>query len=183
VHFVLKGSQVPSGASGVTGGEGDAVRPDAFEGSLVVTGAGLSGTVKVVSVGHVVYAKLPLIPGYHRIDPKSYGFGDPGEFIDAATGLSSLLVTPTQATYDGQTRTDGVVLDRVKAQLPGPPVARLLGSADSTTAVAAEIGIERASHQIRSVVLTGPFFSAKQPSTFTLTLSKYGESVAVRAPG
>ncbi|MDX6228204.1 MAG: lipoprotein LprG [Frankiales bacterium] len=182
LHFVLTGSQVPSGASGVTAGEGDAVRPDAFQGSLTVSGAGLSGTVKVISVGHVVYAKLPLIPGYHTINPANYGFGDPGRFIDPTAGLSGLLVTPTSAAYDGQTRVGGVVLDRVKAQLPGAPVAQLLGSADSKAPVDADIGIDPASHQIRSVVLTGPFFSAGQRSTFTLTLSRYGESVEVRAP-
>jgi lipoprotein LprG len=183
VHFVLAGSQIPSGADGVTSGEGDAVRPDSFQGSLTVSGAGLTGTVKVISAGHVVWAKLPLIPGYHKINPKDYGFGDPGQFIDASTGLSSLLATPTSATYDGQTRVDGVVLDRVKATLPGPPVAALLGSADSKAPIAAELGIDPGSHEIRSVVLTGPFFSATQPSTFTLTLSKYGESVKVSAPG
>ena len=67
--------------------------------------------------------------------------------------------------------------------LPGPPVAELLGSADTKAPVQAEVGIDPATHQIRSVVLTGPFFSATQPSTFTLTLSKYGESVTVSAPG
>lgn len=182
IHFVLTGSQLPSGAEGVTAGKGDAVRPDSFQGSLTVSGAGLSGTVEVISVGHVVYAKLPLIPGYHKVDPASYGFGDPGQFIDPATGLSSLLVAPTTAAYDGQTRVGGVVLDRVKAQLPGPQVAQLLGSADSKAPVDAEIGIDPSSHQIRSVVLTGPFFSSTQRSTFTLTLSSYGESVQVRAP-
>ena len=159
------------------------MRPDAFQGSLTVSGAGLTGTVKVISVGHVVWAKLPLLPGYHKVNPKDYGFGDPGQFIDQQTGLSSLLATPTSATYDGQSRVDGVVLDRVKAQLPGPPVAALLGSADSAAPVSAELGIDPTSHQIRSVVLTGPFFSKQQPSTFTLTLSKYGESVHVSAPG
>jgi LppX_LprAFG lipoprotein len=183
VHFVLAGSRIPSGAQGVTGGEGDAVRPDAFQGSLTVSGAGLSGTVKVTSVGHVVWAKLPLLPGFHKINPADYGFGDPGQFINADTGLASLLTTPTSAAYDGQARVDGVVLDRVKAQLPGPPVAALLGSADSKAPVAAELGIDPATHQIRSVVLTGPFFSTQQPSTFTLTLSRYGESIHVSAPG
>jgi LppX_LprAFG lipoprotein len=183
IHFTLVGSRIPSGAAGVTAGEGDAVRPDAFQGSLVVSGSGLSGTVKIISTGGVVYAKLPLLPGYHKIDPSSYGFGDPGEFIDPVKGLSSLLVTPTTATYDTQTRVDGVVLDRVKAVLPGAPVAVLLGSADAKAPVTAELGIEPTSHQVRSVVLTGPFFSATEQSTFTLTLSKYGESVTVRAPG
>jgi hypothetical protein len=183
LHFALVGTQVPSGASGVTSGEGDAVRPQGFQGSLVVTGAGLSGTVKIISTGGVVYAKLPLIPGYHRVNPKDYGFGDPGTFLDPDHGLSSLLTAPTSATYESQTRAGGVVLDRIKAVLPGPPVASLLGSADSTAPVTADLGIEPASHEIRSVVLTGPFFSAKQPSTFTLTLSKYGETVTIRAPG
>ncbi|BEP16277.1 hypothetical protein acdb102_45880 [Acidothermaceae bacterium B102] len=183
VHFTLVGAQVPSGASGVTSGEGDAGRPDVFQGSLVVSGAGLSGTVKIISTGGIVYAKLSLLPGYHKINPKSYGFGDPGTFIDPDKGLSSLLAAPTSATYESQTRVDGVVLDRVKAVLPGGPVASLLGSADAKAPVTAELGIEPTSHQIRSVVLTGPFFSATQPSTFTLTLSKYGESVTVSAPG
>jgi lipoprotein LprG len=183
LHFTFVGSELPSGASGVTSGDGDAVRPDGFEGSLKVSGAGISGTVKVIATGGVVYAKLPLLPGYHKIDPKDYGFGNPGDFIDPDKGLSSLLEAPTSATYESQTRVDGAVLDRIDAVLPGPAVAALLGSADSKAPVTAVVGVEPGSLQVRSVVLTGPFFSATQPSTFTLTLSKYGENVTVSAPG
>ena len=141
---------MPAGADGVTAGAGDAVRPDAFQGSLTASGAGLSGTVKVVATGGAVYAKLPLLPGYHKINPADYGFGDPGQLIDPTHGLSSLLVTPTSASYDGQTRVDGAVLDRVKAVLPGAPVAHLLGSADASKPVDAELGIDPTTHQVRS---------------------------------
>ena len=180
---MLRGTALPSGASGVSAGEGDAARPYGFQGTLTVTASILSGTVKVISLHHTVWAQLPLIPGYHTIDPHAYGFGDPGQLLDPANGLSSLLVTPSSAAYDGQVRVSGTVLNRVKAQLPGPVVARLLTSADESRPVSAEIGIDPTTAQIRQVVLTGPFFSKTTPSTYTLTLSKYGESVTIRAPG
>jgi hypothetical protein len=183
LHFLLAATDIPSGTSGVTSGEGDAVRPDKFKGTIKISGGGLlSGTVSVVSVGGVVWAKLPLLPGYHKIDPAKYGISDPGNLLNPQTGLSSLLVEPTNATYAGQTRVDGVVLDQVDATLPGAAVGALLGSADPSQPVQAQFGIEPTNHEIRSAVITGPFYSKTQNSTFTLTLSNYGETVLISAP-
>lgn len=182
LHFTLVGSDIPAGTTGITAGEGDAVRPSSFQGTLKVSGSGLSGTVKVISVDHVVYAKLPLLPGYHTINPANYGISDPGNFLNPDTGLSSLLVEATSATYEGQTRVGGVVLDQVKAVLPGEAVDKVLGSADASKPVDAEFGIEPTSHEIRTAVLTGPFFSKTTNSTFTLALSNYGETVTISAP-
>jgi lipoprotein LprG len=38
------------------------------------------------------------------------------------------------------------------------------------------------SHQVRRVVLTGPFFDAHQSSTYTLILDRYGETVQITPP-
>ncbi len=183
LHFALTTTNVPSGSGGITSGEGDVARPDKFQGTLKVSSSGLSGTVKVVSVGGVVWAKLPLLPGYHKIDPAKYGISDPGNLLNPDTGLSSLLLEPTNATYKGQVRVDGVVLDQVDATLPGAAVDKIFSSADPSQPVDAQFGIEPSTHEIRSATITGPFFSSSQKSTLAIGLSNYGETVSISAPG
>jgi lipoprotein LprG len=136
----------------------------------------------VVSVGGVVWAKLPLLPGYHKVDPATYGISDPGNLLNPDTGLTSLLVDPTDATYKGQVRVNGVVLDQVDATLSGEAVDKIFGSADPTKPVHAQFGIEPSNHEIRTAVITGPLFSTTQDSTFTIGLSNYGESITISAP-
>ena len=61
-------------------------------------------------------------------------------------------------------------------------VKDLLTSADPSQDVKGRIGVVASSHQVRRVVLTGPFFAKGEDATFTLLLSKYGETVSVTPP-
>ncbi len=70
----------------------------------------------------------------------------------------------------------------MKVTLPGRSVADLLTSADASQR---RPGPDRAgpgSHQVRRVVLTGPFFDAHRSSTYTLILDRYGETVQITPP-
>jgi len=126
--------------------------------------------------------KLPFTTGYQATDPSRYGFSDPGHLLDPSAGLSSLLTDATSATLDGRDRLNGEELDEVTVSLPGKPVADLLTSADSSQAVQGRIGLATPSHQVRRVVLTGPFFDAHKSSTYTLILDRYGETVQITPP-
>ena len=58
----------------------------------------------------------------------------------------------------------------------------LLTSAAPSRPVAATVGVDASTHQLRRVSMVGPFFSATQDSTFTVVLSNYGENVTVTPP-
>lgn len=184
VHFELSSSgTVPSTTPEVTGGSGDAVRPSQFQGLFKVLESGLTLDVNVVSVNHTFWAKL-VITGWQQVNPSNYGFADPGTFLDPNHGLSNLLVTTKTASYAASDRLPGTgeQLDEIDATLPGPEVAALLTSADPNADVHAVFGIDPSTHQMRRVVLTGPFWAKGVNSTYTVIATNYGENVQITPP-
>jgi hypothetical protein len=184
LHFTLTSKDAPTSGTGpfITSGEGDAQRPNAVQGSLQVIVNGLPLRLGVVSSGGTFYVKLPFSSGYQSTDPTQYGFGDPGKLLDPQVGLSSLLTDATASSLDGRDRLNGEELEEARVTLPGKPVADLLASVDPMQEVQGRIGMVPGSHQVRRVVLTGPFFDTHQLSTYTLILDRYGETVQITPP-
>jgi LppX_LprAFG lipoprotein len=182
LHFTLTSTGVPATGTALVGGEGSAARPGRFQGDLKVLFAGTTATVGVVSVDGTVYAKLPFATGYAKTDPAQFGFADPGRFMDPATGISNLLVKATDVKVGKESRVGSDVVQEVTGTLPGMVVKDLLADADPSVPVAARFDVVKGSGQLRQAVLTGPFFAAGTPSTFTLVLDRYGEPVDIRAP-
>lgn len=180
---VTLSSQGAAGASPtVVGAEGDLLRPDSFRGQLTVVQGGLTVNVKVVAVGGVVYVEAPFSSTYTRVDPAAYGFSDPSRILSPDEGVSKLLTASTSAHLGGQDRFQGQILDEVDASLPGSAVSGTLPDAAPTRPVAAVFGIDPSDHQVRRVVLTGPFYRAATNSTFNVVIDHYGEAVSIVAP-
>lgn len=182
VHFVVSSTDVPQGVTVLAGGEGDAARPDKFAGDLDVSLSGTRAKVAVVSVGGTVYVKLPFATTYSVTDPKKFNIPDPGSFMSATSGVTQVLAQATDAKDSGQTRLGDAVLRTVVAHVPGQVVDAVLRTADPSTPVTATFGIEPASGQLRTATLVGPFFTKGVNSTYTLVLSRYGESTDIRVP-
>jgi lipoprotein LprG len=181
-HFLLTSENAPTTGTALIGGEGDIARPSSFEGTLKVLAAGATVDLKVVSVAGKVYAQLPFTTTYSVVDPKAFGFGDPGALLDPQTGISQLLKAATGAKLGSEKRVGGEAVREVSAQLPGALVQRILTSQDPAKPVAATFSVASGSGQLRRAVLTGPFFSATQNATFTVELSKFGAHVTITAP-
>jgi hypothetical protein len=181
-HFTITSAHVPPGGAALLGGEGSAARPGKFKGALKVSLAGSAATVEVISADGKVYAKLPFTAGFVITDPAQFGFADPGQFMDPATGVSNLLVKATKARLTKKSRIGSEVVQQVKASIPGEVVQDLLASADPSEPVAATFSIVEKSGQLRRAVVTGPFFQKGVSSTFTIDLDRYGEKVDIRAP-
>lgn len=182
LHFTLSSQNVTGTGPLITGGQGVAKRPDGFAGSLSVVASGFTVSVDVVSTGGVFYARTPLDTSFTKTDPATYGFGDPGKLLDPGTGLSTLLpVCASPANRDAD-RLNGEQLDEVSCSMPGDRVAALLTSADPSQRVQATVGVDASTHQLRRVVLVGPFFDKTHPSTFTVVLDNYGANVSITPP-
>ena len=183
-HFTLTtaNTSIVSSGAALLGGSGDMKRPDSFAGTLEVGVGGFDVGVQVVSVGGTFYARDPLSGRFTVANPAAYGFGDPGKLLDPGGGLSSLLLQCRQPSLQGDDRYNGETLHEVSCTLPGPPVAALLTSADSSQPVSATFGMDASSGQLRRVVLSGPFFNAHQANTFTLIADNYGENVSITPP-
>jgi lipoprotein LprG len=182
LHFVLTSTGAPSSGTALTGGNGDVQRPSSFKGSLDVHVGGAPITVQVISAAGTVYAQLPFSSGYSKVDPASFGVGDPGKLLDPQTGISQLLTKAQNAKLGAEKRVGGTVVRQVSADLPGSLVQQLLTSKDPSKAVHAQLSIAEGSDQLRQVALTGPFFTATGTGTYTLALSGFGEHVSISAP-
>ena len=180
-HFTLSSTNASSGGTTITGGEGDVQRPDKLKGSLDVIVNGFKAQVKVVAVGDQVFAELPFSTSFSKIDPASFGLGNPGQLLDPQKGLSSLLSAATGAKVTGQQRINGELVDLVSAQVPGAAVP-VLPDADPSVPVHLVAAINADNHQLRQVTLSGPFIKAGTVSTFVLTLTSYGENVQIALP-
>lgn len=181
-HFTLSSANATtSGGTTITGGEGDLQRPDKLKGSLNVVVHGVTASVQVVAVGNQVYAELPFTTKFSKIDPSAFGLGNPSQLIDPSQGLSSLLSSATGANVTGQQRINGELVDEVSATIPGASVP-VLPDANPSAPVQLVAAIDPSSHQLRRVTLTGPFVKAGVSSTFTLTLTSYGEDVQITLP-
>jgi lipoprotein LprG len=181
VHFTLQSSNAAAGGTVIQGGQGDMVRPDRLEGSLDVSVGGGRATVKVVAVGNTVEAQLPFSTKYSKIDPASFGLGNPTDLLSTQHGLSSLLTSGTDARNVGTERVGGELLDEVRETVPGSAVP-LLPNQDPSRPVVLVAAIDPSNHQLRVVNLTGPFVSKTSNATFTVTLTNYGERVQITLP-
>jgi lipoprotein LprG len=182
VHFNLTSSNAQGSGTLITGADGDAHRPDGFRGTLTVVQSGFNVTVHIISAQGFFFVQLPFTSTYSPTDPSKYGFGNPATLLDPNLGLSSLVTSAITAKMSDRDRYNGEELYEVDVTLPGDKVAALLTSADKTQTVTGRIGVNVDTHQIRRVVLTGPFFDKQKTSTYTLVLDKYGENVSITPP-
>lgn len=181
-HFVLTSTNATTaGGTTISGGDGDVQRPDRLRGSLNLVVKGLSVSVKVIAVGDQVYAQLPFATKYAKIDPSAFGLGNPGQLLDPDNGLSTLLSSATGAKSTGQKRINGELVDEISATVPGSKIP-VLPDANPSSAVRLVAAIDPGNNELRQVTLTGPFVRANTNSTFTVTLTNYGESVQINLP-
>ena len=181
VHFVLTSSNVALSGTNIVGGEGDLARPSSLRGSFNVAIAGLTAPVKVVSVGNVFEAELPLSNRYEKTDPANFGLTNPAELLDPDKGLTHLLAIAQDPQSGGQERLGGQVVDKVTFTVPGEDIP-VLPDANPSKPVQLTVAIDPKTFELRSVTLVGPLTSATSDSTFVVTLTNYNEHIDITLP-
>lgn len=182
VHFELTSKGIPKSGQNLTGGKGDLARPDELQGSFDVSFDGVPVTVKAIAVGGKFYAELPFTTSYRTVNPSQFGLGDPAGLLNPKTGVASLLTQVQKPQLGAQERINGELLDQVSGTVAGKAIAPFLPDARPSTPVSLDFAINPSSGQVRRVDATGPFASATTNSTYTLTLTGYGEKVTITAP-
>lgn len=177
LHLLLTSKDVGGGGTVVTGGNGDASRPNNFQGTVQLTINGIPATIGVVSTGGTFYVRAPFAPRFAPANPATYGLADPGTLLDPQTGLSSLLVGATNVRSAPTVRFGGEQLDQVDATISGARLGQIVPGTDPSQSFQATLGIAEGSHQLRRVILSGPSFSS-----YTLVLDNYGEHVVITPP-
>lgn len=180
VHLTLTTDAQPRG-NGVLGADGTLTDAPAFKGKVKVQLNGFSADVPVVSVNGKVYAKLPLTTGWSAIDPGQYGAPDPADFKDPSTGISTLLTRMKHVSETGKRRDGKLVLTSYTGTLTGEQVSRIIPSAGASGEFDTEVGLDDGD-RIRTLSVTGPFFSGIGRVTYDLTFDDYGKSVRISKP-
>jgi lipoprotein LprG len=181
VHLALTSSGLPDGSSGIVSADGWGTHPPAFKGTFKVALRGIQADAEITSVGGEVYAKLPLVPGTNKIDPRTFGLPDPATLFSPDHGLTTLL-TKTQTPRVGtQVRRGAEVLTTITGTLPGASVVDLFLIGDRSGSYEVSYGLTDG-QQLRTVGLTGAFFGSGTRSTYTLALDRYGQPVTITRP-
>ncbi|MEI2826447.1 MAG: LppX_LprAFG lipoprotein [Dermatophilaceae bacterium] len=181
VHLSLTSADLPSGVSGIVSADGWGAHPPAFKGTFQVTVRGTAADTQVVAVGGEVYAKLPFVPIFAKVDPATLGAPDPATLFDPTSGVTSLLTATVAPTAAEPVRKGSEVLRVVSGTLPGKAIVDLLKVGDPNATFTVSYGLTEPGGQLRSVELRGPFYGAT-PSTYRLTFDRYGEPVEIVKP-
>ncbi len=183
VHLVLGSKDLPGDVSGVVSADGWGKHPPAFKGTFQVKVKGTTAGTEVVAVDGAVYAKLPFVAVFAKVDPASLGAPDPAQLFDPAVGITSLLTKTVNPTVGAQQRKGTEVVLPISGTLEGAAVPGVLKTGQSGTyqVVYGIVDQGDKAGELRTVELTGPFFGAT-PSTYTLTLDRYGEPVDIVKP-
>lgn len=181
LHFVITSKDVAGNGTNVTGGEGDIARPASIKGTFQVSLGGFQVSVKIVAANGKFYAEAPFQTSYQLTDPQKYGIGNPASLIDKTQGLSSLLANIQDPRSEGQTRISGELLDKVTGDVPGTRIPSALPDSVPSKPVQVSVLVNAKSHEVRQFILTGPLTSPTN-STFTVTITNYGEPVHIDLP-
>jgi lipoprotein LprG len=181
LHFKLTSKNVSLNSTNITGGEGDAVRPDGLVGSISVAISGFIANVKVAAKNGVFEAQLPFTSHYTKTNPANFGLQDPAQLFNPSTGLTKLLTLSSNPTLGPQERINGELLDTITYQIPGSTIP-VLPDENPSQPVTMTVAINPSNYQLRLVTLVGPFTSATSNSTYTLVLSNYNEHVTITLP-
>ncbi len=183
VHLEISEKDLPGDVSGLVSATGTLTKAPAFDGTVTVAMSGIQPVIPVIGVGGKDYAKLPLTVGWQAIDPSKYGVPDPGTLLSPTAGISSLLTATEGAKPQGSVRGgegNKEVLTEYDGTLPGTAVATIVPGSTGDFTVAYTISD---SGELSQAVLTGHFYGAGHAaSTYTLTLSDYGTTEAIKAP-
>lgn len=180
VRVGITARDVPSSAAGLLSLHGVGAHPPAFKGTASMRLAGLTGDIEIIATGGQVWAKLPLVPGMNKVDPKTFGAADPAQLLNPDSGLTSLISATTGAAYGERTRAGAELLDTVSGSIPGKVIAEMFYAGDAAADFAVRYGY-LPSGQLRTVELTGPFFPPAI-SSYDVVLDQYGQSVDISPP-
>lgn len=185
VDLELTSAGLPDQGAGflLVGGEGTAVHPDSFEGTLSVKAMGILADAQVIAKGGTVWIKQALLgPGFTKVDPQDYGVPDPGKLLSADGGVSDLLAE-TKDLAVGDTVRGGEdnkeVLTEYTGVLTSAQIHDVLGMGTGDFKVRYEVD---AKGFLRTVEVTGDFYAGEAPTTYTVRLVHYGVTKAISAP-
>jgi lipoprotein LprG len=181
INISLSTSKLPSGITGLLSAKGVGNHTPAFKGKVVVITGGTSLGADVVALGGKVYAKTSFSPTYLSIDPASLKAPDPASLLDAASGITQILVKTQKLTDGGKSRDGSDVLTTIKGSLPGSVVRTIIPSADAAKNFTVTYRLD-AKDALRDATLVGKFYPNGGNVTYTVKLTTSDAPVSIAKP-
>lgn len=183
LHLEMTGTDLPEDQNTyIISAVGDGtMEPAAFDGTITARLAGVQADVPTVAVDGELYVRLPYVPRHMRSDPEQLGVPDPATLFHPEDGLVGLLDETQDPEFGDRARAGAEIVQEVEGTLPGEVVTALLHAGDASSDFDVTYGLVEDDWQVRSVVITGPFYPPAT-STYTVTLTAYGEPVTVTRP-
>lgn len=188
VHVNILSANVPGDRDGLLSADGVLVRANpatgqlgAFKGTARARISGFVADVGATAIGGKVYATNVPVIGTYTASVSDAGFPDPGQLLDPAHGVGTLLTHTNNLTTAGQARTgpsNNIVVTNYTGTLTSDQLKSILPVATGTFNVTYQI---TGDGKLYAAIITGPFY-ANATSTYTITLDQYGTSQTITAP-
>ncbi|MBB6626234.1 LppX_LprAFG lipoprotein [Nocardioides sp. KIGAM211] len=182
VKLSLATSDLPDGVTGITKAEGTGTHAPAFDGTITVVLTGQSFDVPVIAVDGVVYAQIPLTPGWQDVDPSEYGAPDPAQLMSPDKGFSSLLPATTGLEKGNSIRggsDNSEILTEYSGTVPDTAVKNVIPTATGDFTATYTVSD---SGELREAKLTGVFYPDSESMTYTIGFEDYGTDKDITAP-
>lgn len=177
----IKADESPSNVNTLSFARGVGDMSPAFEGDVTVVANGSAIEAEVVSVDGKVFAKTSLSPRFSPLDPASIGAPDPAQFFTAENGILALMANATNITYGEEIRQDMMILQSIKAVIPGSNMAQFLPGSDPSGIFNAEFFIDK-DKNLQRITLIGPFYANHGESTYSVKVTANDSTVDIKAP-
>lgn len=183
IHLTLTGSDLPEQEeSYIISADGQgSMSPPAFKGKFTARFRGVQADMPAVAVEGKLFVKLPFAPSHVELDPATFNVPDPATLLDKDSGLVSLLSDTEDPKLGERIRIEKEVARQIVGTLPADAVRRVLTIGHTEQPFDVTYGIVEDNTEVRTVAIRGQFYPPVT-SSYSLTLDRYGEQVAIERP-
>jgi LppX/LprAFG-like lipoprotein len=162
--------------------DGDVVRPDKVVASFKVNVLNtVNATISMITIGDQHWS-TDLISGKWISAPSEFSY-DPGVLFDNTHGIGPVMDQVTNATLVGEESLDGKNVYHIHADVPQSIIGDLTSNTMEGDPISVDLWIDSTTSDLLRVQLAEPKDNGKDhPATWTLDLSKHGESIEINPP-
>jgi hypothetical protein len=162
--------------------EGDLVRPDRVIASFKVNVLdSVNASISMVTVGDQHWS-TDLISGKWISAPAEFSY-DPVVLFDNTRGIGPVMDQVTNSTLVGEENVDGKDAYHIHADVPQAIIGDLTSNTMEGDPISVDLWIDSSTNDLLRVQLAEPKDNGKDhPATWTLNLSKHGESIQINPP-
>lgn len=184
VHLTITSSGMDQSVTGLVSAEGDAVKPESFQGTAQAQLGGLVAEAQLVAIDGTVWVKTPILgPKFRTFEIEEYGVPDPAQFLTEEGGVAELLLETSDVERGDDVRCgddNSDVCTEMTGTLDGDLISALVPSASGDSFDVSYL--VDGDGRLLAAALTGEFYPDTEPMTYTITIDEYDVTKEINAP-